>query len=217
MTDFISQKRVEDEHLSFTFLKESGISPRDLPTDIDYGIVDAEDMIYSGIIREDGTVDDGYTIWESLDTYHRFNRRPKPIARKDAGWYRQTLFWNRDLDEFFVEHATSNQCQVSMTRVPADYVAAWLTGLGEDDVVEFPQSGHSAINLPAKLRAEVGKVAVAEKISKRDWAVQRLEQCVRDERSRASLTDHANRLSEMMEWTKRNPVSDTQTNDAKAV
>jgi hypothetical protein len=122
MTEFIHEKRVEDEHLKFTFLRESGISPEELPNDIDYGVVDGAGVVYRGIIREDGTIDDAYTTWNDLDTYNRFNRRPKAIALKDAGWYRQTLFWNRDIDEFFLEHAARNQCQVSMSPVSADYV-----------------------------------------------------------------------------------------------
>jgi hypothetical protein len=217
MTQFISKKRVEDEHLTFTRLRDSNICPEDLPTDIDYGIIDADGVIYAGIIREDGAIDDAYTSWDNLDTYHRFNRRPKAVARKDDGWYRQTLFWNGDIDEFFLEHAARNQCQVSMSPVSADYVAAWLLELHEGHEVEFPQTGHLAISLPAKLRQEIGKVAAAENKPKSDWIVHRLEECVRDERSQASLKDHAKRNSEIVEWTKRNPISDIQPRDEKAV
>jgi hypothetical protein len=61
MTNFISEKRVEDEHLTFTSLRESCISPEELPNDIDYGVVDGAGVVYHGIIREDGTIDDAYT------------------------------------------------------------------------------------------------------------------------------------------------------------
>jgi hypothetical protein len=58
---FVSEKRFNDEHLAFAHLKESPISPQELPCDIDYGIVDANGVVYGGLIRENGTVDDGYT------------------------------------------------------------------------------------------------------------------------------------------------------------
>jgi hypothetical protein len=210
MTEFIHEKRVEDEHLKFTFLRESGISPEKLPNDIDYGVVDGAGVVYHGILREDGTIDDACTTWDNLDTYNRFNRRPKAIAWKDAGRYRQTLFWNRELDEFFLEHAARNQCQVSMSPVSADDVAAWLLELHEGHEVEFAQSGHLAIRLPSKLRQEIGAVAAAEIKSKTDWIVQRLEECVRDERSLASLEAHAKRSSEIEEWIKTHPASGTE-------
>jgi hypothetical protein len=139
------------------------------------------------------------------------------IARKDAGWYQQTLWWTGELNEFFLEHAASNQCQVSMRPISPDYVAAWLAGLSEDDEVEFPQSGHSAISLPPKLKEEIAKVVAAEKTSKKEWLVQRLDHCVRDEQSLASLEKRAKRLSEIVEWTNRNPVSQTEPQTSKAV
>src|SRR5260370_22198998 len=105
-----------------------------------------------------------------------------------------------------MEHAASNQCQVSMTPISADYVAAWLTGLGEDDEVEFPQSGHSAISLPPKLKGEISKAASSKRQSKRDWLVQHLEECVRDDQSPPSMTDHAKRAAELEERDGRNTI-----------
>jgi hypothetical protein len=99
----------------------------------------------------------------------------------------------------------------------ARVVAAWLIGLREEDEVEFPQSGHSVINLPPTLKGEIGAVAAAEKKSKTDWIIDRLEQCVRDEQSVSSLKERAKRLSEIQEWAKTDPISAPEPQTSKAV
>jgi hypothetical protein len=63
-----------------------------------------------------------------------------------------------------------------MSPVSADYVAAWLLELHDGHEVEFAHAGHLAIHVPTKLRQEIGAVAAAEKKSKTDWIVGRLEE-----------------------------------------
>jgi hypothetical protein len=150
-------------------------------------IVDADGVVYTGIIKEDGRVDDGYTTWDSLDTYKRFDQPAKVIADKNSGRHRETLYWNRDTNQFFVEYSHKNVCQVCIWSVPAEHIADWFITLGEREVIALPESDHLVISLPRKLQQDIAKVAYAERISERDWIARRLGECVSDERSPASL------------------------------
>jgi hypothetical protein len=75
-----------------------------------FKIVDADGVVYTYIIYEDGGVDNGYTTWDSLDTYKRFDQRAKAMAHKDSGRSTETLYWNRDSNELFILYGHKKAC-----------------------------------------------------------------------------------------------------------
>ena len=185
---FVSEQRFNDEDLVWGAITEADlIIDPELFKHAYYKIVDADGVVYTGIIKEDGRVDDGYTTWDSLDTYERFDQPAKAVADTQAGYIRETLYWNRDTNEFFVEYSHKNVCEVCIWSVPAEHIADWFVTLNEGEVIELPETGHLTISLPRKLQQDIAKVAHAEGISERDWIARRLDECVSDERSPASL------------------------------
>ena len=185
---FISEQRFNDEDLVWGAITEADlIIDPELFKHAYHKIVDADGVVYTGIIKEDGRVDDGYTTWDSLDTYERFDQPAKVIADKHSGRHRETLYWNRDTNQFFVEYSHKNVCQVCIWSVPAEDIADWFITLGEQEVIALPETDHLVISLPRKLQHDIANVAYAERISERDWIARRLGECVSDERSPASL------------------------------
>jgi len=186
---FISEQRFNDEELVWrdAITEPDRIIDPELFKHAYYKIVDADGVVYTGIIKEDGRVDDGYTTWDSLDTYERFDQPAKVIADKHSGRHRETLYWNRDTNQFFVEYSHKNVCEVCIWSVPAEHIADWFITLGERQVIALPETDHLVISLPRKLQQDIAKVAYAERISERDWIARRLGECVSDERSPASL------------------------------
>ena len=185
---FVSEQRFNDEDLVWGAITEADlIIDPELFKHAYYKIVDADGVVYTGIIKEDGRVDDGYTTWDSLDTYERFDQPAKAVADTQAGYIRETLYWNRDTNQFFVEYSHKNVCEVWIWSVPAEDIAGWFITLGERDVIALPETDHLVISLPRKLQQDIAKVAYAERISERDWIARRLGECVSDERSPASL------------------------------
>ena len=82
---FISEQRFNDEDLVWGAITEADlIIDPELFKHAYYKIVDADGVVYTGIIKEDGSVDDGYTTWDSLDTYKRFDQPAKAVADKHA-------------------------------------------------------------------------------------------------------------------------------------
>ena len=185
---FISEQRFNDEDLVWGAITEADrIIDPELFKHAYYKIVDADGVVYTGIIKEDGRVDDGYTTWDSLDTYERFDQPAKVIADKHSGRHRETLYWNRDTNQFFVEYSHKNVCEMCIWSIPAEHIADWFVTLNEGEVIELPETGHFTLSLPRKLQQDISKVAYAERISERDWIARRLGECVSDERSPASL------------------------------
>jgi hypothetical protein len=186
---FVSEQRFNDENLVWqdAITEADRIIDPELFKHAYYKIVDADGVVYTGIIKEDGRVDDGYTTWDSLDTYERFDQPAKAVADKEAGYIRETLYWNRDANQFFVEHSRKNRCQVCIWSMSAEDVVDWFVTLNEGEVIELPETGHLTISLPRKLQQGITKVAYAERISEKDWIARRLGECVSDERSPASL------------------------------
>ena len=89
---FISEQRFNDEDLVWGAITEADlIIDPELFKHAYHKIVDADGVVYTGIIKEDGRVDDGYTTWDSLDTYKRFDQPAKVIADKHSGRHRETL------------------------------------------------------------------------------------------------------------------------------
>ena len=185
---FISEQRFNDEDLVWGAITEADlIIDPELFKHAYHKIVDADGVVYTGIIKEDGRIDDGYTTWDSLDTYKRFDQPAKVIADKEAGYIRETLYWNRAANQFFVEHSQKNRCEVCIWSMSAEDVVDWFVTLNEGEVIELPETGHLTISLPRKLQQDIAKVAYAERISERDWIARCLDECVSDERSPASL------------------------------
>src|ERR1700730_18236875 len=185
---FISEQRFNDEDLVWGAITEADlIIDPELFKHAYHKIVDADGVVYIGIIKEDGRIDDGYTTWDSLDTYKRFDQPAKVIANKHSGRHRETLYWNRDTNQFSVEYSHKNVCEVCIWSVPAEHIADWFVTLNEGEVIELPDTVHYPLSLPRKLQQDISKVAYAERISERDWIARRLDECVSDQRSPASL------------------------------
>ena len=79
---FISEQRFNDENLVWqdAITEADRIIDPELFKHAYYKIVDADGVVYTGIIKEDGRVDDGYTTWDSLDTYKRFDQPAKAVV-----------------------------------------------------------------------------------------------------------------------------------------
>jgi len=91
---FVSEQRFNDENLVWqdAITEADRIIDQELFEHAYYKIVDADGVVYTGIIKEDGRVDDGYTTWDRLDTYERFDQPAKVIADKHSGRHRETLY-----------------------------------------------------------------------------------------------------------------------------
>jgi hypothetical protein len=77
----ITEQRVRDEELGWLRPIRDGdnlsYEPTDTPDDC-YGgeckIVDAEGIVYDGILQDNGTVDEGWFVFDSPTTFERFSR-----------------------------------------------------------------------------------------------------------------------------------------------
>jgi hypothetical protein len=209
----ISERRVRDEKLEWLkpMIAGDNLSYEhavDLTQDLYAGrckIVDADGVVYDGILGEDGTVDEGWFGYDSPKTFEYFSRYkdeynslPKDASREPSfvyvaetclGKMHYLLRQEKTTGQLFLH---SYHRQVS----PSDFIAAvatvqqlasWLFDLHEQRTVIFPQTGHLVVNLPEELRWQIERLAGLAGRSERDWIVERLTECTQDERSIATL------------------------------
>ena len=172
----ISEQRVRDEKLEWLKPTIAGDNLSYVPADDKdlYGghgkIVDAQGVVYDGILCEGGTVDEGWFGYDSLQTFEYFSRSkdeynslpknasPEPsfvyLAETCLGNMHYLLRQQKETRHIF-SHRYHRQC------FPSDFIAAvetvqqlasWLFNLGEQQTVIFPQTGHLVVNLPEELR-----------------------------------------------------------------
>jgi hypothetical protein len=88
-----------------------------------------------------------------------------------------------------------------------------LFNLHEQQTVIFSQTGHFVVNLPQELRQQIERLAYLEHRTERDWMVERLTECVQDERSTATLAkdqERQRRDAEILKQVRSHP-SDQET------
>jgi hypothetical protein len=213
----ISKQRVSDEKLEWLKPTIAGDNVSYLPADDKdlYGghgkIIDAEGVVYDGILYEGGTVDEGWFEYDCPQTFECFsqykdayNSQPKDVSREPSfvdlaetclGNMHYSLQQEKRTGHIF-SHSYHRQCSPSDFIAAVDTVeqlASWLFGLHEEQTVIFAQTGHLVVNLPEELRQQIERLAYLERRSERDWIVERLTECVQDERSTATLAKEEER------------------------
>lgn len=180
IVNLISQRRFRDEHLKWVgFITEDN--------HLIQKIFDRDGVEYNGILHENGTVDDGFAVLDSPETFERLTEAAKPVASKRVGRWHQTLHWNRETSEFFCYKTNDFPGVMMIESVPVEDVSRWLLDIDEEQTVDFSETGHLAISLPTELREQIARVASVEHRSVRDWIIDRLSECIGDERSVVSL------------------------------
>jgi hypothetical protein len=209
----ISEQRVREEQLGWLQPIRDGntlsYGPACDPTQDMYAgrckIVDADGAVYDGILRDDGSVDEGWFVYDSADTFEYFSRskdeynnQPQDalhepsmvdVAETWAGYWHYSLRQDKETGQLF-SHSYHRQSYPSDFIAAVDTVprlASWLFDLHEQQTVIFPQTGHFVVSLPNELRDQIKRLAHLEDQTTRDWIVQRLSECTQDERSTAAL------------------------------
>ena len=96
---FIEHEKMKSENL------ESGelTAPNEHSDFWHYEIVDSTGEVHIGVIYEHGAVETAYAVWDSVDSFERFE--PRPILHHYNGSVTRTLHWNQDTNEMFCERA----------------------------------------------------------------------------------------------------------------
>jgi hypothetical protein len=197
----ISEQCVSDEKLGWLKPTIVGGNVSYVPADEKdlYGgrgkIVDAEGVVYDGILCEGGTVDEGWFEYDSPQTFEYFSRykdeynsQPDDASREPSfvdlaetclGNMHYFLRQEKQTGHIFL-YSYHRQCS------PSDFIAAvetvqqlasWLFALHEQQTVIFPQTGHFVVNLPEELRRQIERLAPLKDRSVRDWIVECLSEC----------------------------------------
>jgi hypothetical protein len=160
-----------------------------------FDIVDADGVVYDGILLDDGTVDDGWTKYDSADTFERYNGKGEQqgelveVAEKWRGRHHYTLYQCKQTEELFLHryHRQVYPSDFVSSVNTAPHLAWWLFDLHEQQTVTFLQTGHVVVSLPVELRNQINLIARHEDRTMRDWIVERLSECIQDERYTAIL------------------------------
>jgi hypothetical protein len=193
----ISNERMKREKLEWGEL----IGPNEHAEFWHHEIVDSTGQVFIGVVYKNGAVGTAYTIWDSVETFERFETRP--ILRYYGEHVNITLHWNNHTHELFCERSHRNSCDTYIYPETASELLDLFLSASEDDLIELPETGHVCISLPAQLKQQIEEVAAAENQSLKDWVISRLSQSAKDERSRASLAQAADRGKRFREHIKR--------------
>jgi hypothetical protein len=150
------------------------------------------------VVHDDGAVETAYAMWDSVDTFVRFQVRP--VMYHYSGRVRRTLHWNRDTDELFCERSHRNSCSTSIYRVTGAELLEWFCTVGEDDVIELPQMGDACVSPPAKPRQQNEGLVAGEFPSLEDWVIKRLS-----ESALAQAADSKDFVRELVKYIKSGP------------
>jgi hypothetical protein len=132
---FLKNDKMKNENLDWGKL----IEPNEHADFWHHEIVDSAGEVYIGVVHEDGAVETAYAMWDSVDTFERFQVRP--VMHHYSGRVCRTLHWNQDTDELFCERSHRNSCSTSIYRVTGAELLEWFLTVGKDDVIELPQMG----------------------------------------------------------------------------
>jgi hypothetical protein len=199
----VTNERMKSENLKSGEL----IGPNEHADFWHHEIVDSTGQVFIGVVYENGAVETGYRMWDSVDTFERF-QVARPILNHYSEYVTRTLYWNQDANELFCKESPDNSSHTYIHQVAGSEILHLLLSSTEDDLIELPQTEHICVSLPAQLGDQILEVATAENQSFNDWVVSRLSESVEDERSRASLAQAAVRekkqLGELVQRLKDN-------------
>jgi hypothetical protein len=168
-------------------------------------ILDSTGQVFIGVVHVNGAVETPGAMWDSVDTFERFQARP--ILHHHIDYVTRTLHWNQDTNELFGEQCYRNVGEARIYRLAGSELLDWILHANEDHLIELPETGHVCISLPAQLKERIAQVAAAENRSFREWVVSRLSEAVDDERSRAGLAQAADRTKRLKELFKQMKAS----------
>src|ERR1700756_5895580 len=106
---FIAHEKMKSENLDWGEL----IEPNEHSNFWHHEIVDSNGQVHIGVLYEDGTVEAGYAVWDSVDTFERF--RPRPILHHRRDRVSTTVHWNRDTDDYSVSDAIVMYAKLGFT------------------------------------------------------------------------------------------------------
>src|SRR5260370_34827291 len=143
---FIAHLKMKSENLDWG----EPIEPNEHSEFWHHEIVDSNGEVHIGVIYEDGAVEAGYAVWDSVDTFERFQARP--ILHRHGDHVTTTIHWNRDTDELFCERCYRNSCEARIQRVAGSELLDLLIDATADDLLELPTPGPVSILLPSHLQ-----------------------------------------------------------------
>jgi hypothetical protein len=174
----IPRQEFVDKHLDFTEIVDSeghqGIKK------IRYVVIDIDGEIYDGVLNEDGSFNDGFTIWENAEVYERFGRfseSANPIANKYMSrWYSETIYYNDVTGEFFLlmTYPSASTCFISSLSPIA--AVRWFVDLGNYDELRIPDAPYIGIVLTDELMRRVTQAASVDGLSAGGWVLDRIKQ-----------------------------------------
>jgi len=107
---FIDHSKMKTENLDWGEL----IEPNERADFCHHEIVDSAGEVYIGVVYDDGAVETAYAMWDTVDTFERFQVRP--VMYHCNGRVTRTLHWNQDTDELFCERSHRNSCDTKIYR-----------------------------------------------------------------------------------------------------
>ena len=167
---FISNGKMKSENLDWGEL----IEPNEYADFWHHEIVDSAGEVYIGVVHVDGAVETAYAMWDSIDTFERFQVRPVMYHYSEC--VRRTLHWNQDTDELFCERSHRNSCSTSIYRVTRAELVELFLSVREDDKIEIPKMEDVCTSLPAESKHQIERGIAAEFPSLEDWVIKRLSE-----------------------------------------
>ena len=149
----ISEQRCKDENLDF--IEECTVDDEGAKH-IRYKIIDGVGVGYNAISLSDGMVFDGYTTYYDTQTFERF-QGPADIL---CGWWwaewRHEIIRDRAGEIYLLRyHKNVGPSDFMEHMASANELAEILFDPQEQEILEFPNTGHWAVYLPEDVREEL--------------------------------------------------------------
>ncbi len=175
----IARQRFIQENLDFLEIVDSD---DEKIQKVRYVVIDLDGAVYDGVVDEDGTFNDGFTIWENAEVCERFSRSSgdaKPIANKYMSrWYSETLYFNDVTKEFFLLMTYPSATACVMSSLSPIAAVRWFVDLGNYDELTIPEAPYIGIVLPDELMRRVTGAASAERRSVGGWVLNRVREAL---------------------------------------
>ncbi len=166
----ISRKRFKEENLEFTEVIDSDDGK---VQKVRYIVIDHDGTEYDGVLDEDGSLDDGFTVWQSPEICERFGRHTgsaKPIAKKYLSrWRAESLFFNDTTCELFLLIEYSSAGMHYMDAISLLEAALWFVDLECDQELTISNKPFIGCTLPNEMMDRVLEKARAEFESRVSW------------------------------------------------